>query len=228
MRHRKAGTKLNRNSSHRSAMFRNMVTSLIKHDRITTTDTKAKALRGMADRLITLAKRGDLHARRQAMSIVREKDVVHQLFETANERFGSISGGYTRVVKAGYRPGDAARMAIIELVTPDTTAKKKPAKKKKAAKEKAPTPPAAVTSDVSASETAAVEDAASPTEDAAAISADATDAVPEAEDSTGDAVETEDADAAVAAAPQDEAEAAPAAEETAPVTPAEEDTTEKK
>jgi large subunit ribosomal protein L17 len=207
-------------------MFRNMVTSLIKYDRITTTDTKAKALRGMADRLITLAKRGDLHARRQAMSIVREKDVVHKLFETANERFGAISGGYTRVVKAGFRPGDAARMAIIELVTPDTTAKKKPAKKKKAAKEKAPAPLAAAATDASAPETTAAEETAAPTSDAVDVSADTPDAEPEVEAIAGDPA-AEEADAAVAAAPQEEADAAPAAEETAPATP-EDDTTEKK
>jgi large subunit ribosomal protein L17 len=130
-------------------MYRNMVTSLIKHDRITTTDAKAKALRSMADHLITLAKRGDLHARRQAMAIVTEKDVVHKLFETAKARFGAVSGGYTRVVKVGFRPGDAAMMSIIEFVTPEAAAKKKPAKKKKAAKKTAAatTAPAAVSAE---------------------------------------------------------------------------------
>ncbi len=129
MRHRKSGRKLNRNSSHRNAMFRNMVTSLFKHDSIKTTDAKAKELRSLADHIVTLAKRGDLHARRQAMSIVREKDVVHKLFEEAGERFGSVSGGYTRIVKLGYRRGDAAPVSIIELVTPGT--EKKKGKKKK-------------------------------------------------------------------------------------------------
>ena len=108
MRHRKAGLKLNRTPSHRNAMFRNMVTSLLKHDRIRTTGAKAMELRRWADHIITLAKRGDLHARRQALAIVREKDVVHKLFENAAERFGATSGGYTRVVKLGRRPGDAA------------------------------------------------------------------------------------------------------------------------
>jgi large subunit ribosomal protein L17 len=130
MRHRKSTVKLNRNSSHRKAMFRNMVTSLFKHDRIQTTDVKAKALRSWADHLVTLAKRGDLHARRQALSIVREKDVVHKLFEEANERYGSIPGGYTRIVKVGHRRGDAALMSIIELVKPAKETKKKPSKKK--------------------------------------------------------------------------------------------------
>ena len=89
MRHRKAGLKLNRTSIHRNAMFRNIVTSLFKHDRIRTTDAKAKELRRWADKMVTLAKRGDLHARRQALSIVREKEVVHKLFDEAAERFGS-------------------------------------------------------------------------------------------------------------------------------------------
>ncbi len=137
MRHRKAGLKLNRTASHRNAMFRNMVTSLFKHDRIRTTGAKAKELRRWADHIITLAKRGDLHARRQALAIVREKDVVHKLFENAAERFGAIAGGYTRVVKLGRRPGDAAPVSLIELVVSQDTKKKK-AKKKKAKAEAAP------------------------------------------------------------------------------------------
>ena len=132
MRHRKAGKKLNRNSSHRNAMFRNMVTSLFKYDRIRTTDIKAKELRMLADHLVTLAKRGDLHARRQALSIVREKDVVHKLFEKAGERFGAIAGGYTRIVKVGRRQGDAAPMSIIELVSVKAEKPKKKSGKKKA------------------------------------------------------------------------------------------------
>ncbi len=128
MRHRKSGVKLNRTTSHRQAMFRNMVTSLLKHDRITTTDAKAKELRRWADHIVTLAKRGDLHARRMAMSIVREKDVVHKIFEEATERFGSIHGGYTRIVKIGRRSGDAAPLTLVEMTNPDD---KKPTKMKK-------------------------------------------------------------------------------------------------
>ena len=128
MRHRKSGVKLNRTTSHRQAMFRNMVTSLLKHDRIKTTDAKAKELRRWADHIVTLAKRGDLHARRMAMSIVREKDVVHKIFEEAPERFGSINGGYTRIVKIGRRPGDAAAMTLVELVSSDVA---KPTQTKK-------------------------------------------------------------------------------------------------
>lgn len=130
MRHRKAGLKLNRTSSHRNAMFRNMVTSLFKHERIRTTDTKAKGLRSWADHLITLAKRGDLHARRQALSIIREKNVVYKLFDEAAERFGSIFGGYTRIIKMGIRPGDAAPVSMIELVNTENSKKKKTKDKK--------------------------------------------------------------------------------------------------
>ncbi len=128
MRHRKSGVKLGRTSSHRQAMFRNMVTSLLKHQRIRTTDVKAKELRRWADHIVTLAKRGDLHARRQALSIVREKAVVHKLFEEAPQRFGAVSGGYTRIIKMGRRAGDAAPMSLIELVRP-VAGGGKPAKK---------------------------------------------------------------------------------------------------
>src|SRR5210317_2304574 len=130
MRHRKAGLKLNRTPSHRNAMFRNMVTSLLKHERIRTTGARAKEIRRWADHLITLAKRGDLHARRQALAIVREKEVVHKLFEQADERFGAVSGGYTRVIKLGRRPGDAAPMSVVELIILEATKKKKTKKKK--------------------------------------------------------------------------------------------------
>lgn len=133
MRHRKASLKLNRTSSHREAMFRNMVTSLFKHDRIKTTDVKAKELRRWADNLITLAKRNDVHARRQALSILREKEVVHKLFAEANEKYGARSGGYTRIVKMGRRPGDASPISMVELIFSEDDKKKK-TKKKKVAK----------------------------------------------------------------------------------------------
>jgi large subunit ribosomal protein L17 len=136
MRHRKAGVKLNRTTSHRQAMFRNMVTSLLKHDRIQTTDVKAKELRRWVDHIITLAKRGDLHARRQAMAIVREKNVVHKLFEEAEQRFGKVNGGYSRIVKIGRRPGDAAPISLIELIATEAKPKKS---KKKGAEPKAKT-----------------------------------------------------------------------------------------
>lgn len=146
MRHRSAGIKLNRTSSHRKAMFRNMVTSLFKHERIRTTDTKAKEIRRWADKLVTLAKRGDLHARRQALAIINEKDVVHKLFEEAPKRFGEVNGGYTRVVKVGFRPGDAAPISMVELVTPEV--KKKKTRRKKKAKKAAPTSAAVPTVEV--------------------------------------------------------------------------------
>lgn len=137
MRHRKAVLKLNKTPSHRKAMFRNMVTSLFKYERIQTTGAKAKEVRRWADNLITLAKRGDLHARRQALAIMQEKDVVHKLFEHAAERYGSVSGGYTRIVKLGHRPGDAAPVSLVELVFSQDTKKKK-TKKKKAKADAAP------------------------------------------------------------------------------------------
>jgi large subunit ribosomal protein L17 len=138
MRHRKAGVKLNRTTSHRQAMFRNMVTSLFKYDRIRTTDAKAKELRRWADNMVTLAKRGDLHARRQALAVIREKAVVHKLFEEAPERYGDINGGYTRIVKLARRPGDAAPVSMIELVVAEKDKKK--ATKKPKAKDQATSP----------------------------------------------------------------------------------------
>jgi large subunit ribosomal protein L17 len=135
-------------------MFRNMVTSLFKHEQIRTTDTKAKELRRWVDQLVTLAKRGDLHARRQAMAIIREKDVVHKLFAEAPERFADVNGGYTRVVKIGTRPGDAAAVSLVQLVSPELKKKKKPRRKKKAAPSAATTA-ATVTKDASATEAAA-------------------------------------------------------------------------
>ena len=131
MRHQKAGNKFNRTGSHRNAMFRNMVTSLFTYGKIRTTDAKAKELRRWADRIITLAKRGDLHARRQALAIVRSKGVVHKLFEEAAERFGNRSGGYTRIIKIGRRTGDSAPISLIEFVGPEEKKKKKKTKTSK-------------------------------------------------------------------------------------------------
>ena len=116
MRHRKVGRKLSRTSAHRSALMRNMVTSLLEHERIETTDAKAKALRGLADKMITLGKRGDLHARRQALSRVKDRALVAKLFSILADRYKERSGGYTRVIKVGNRVGAAAPVPIIELV----------------------------------------------------------------------------------------------------------------
>jgi len=123
MRHRMSGRKLNRTSSHRKAMFANMAAALIKHEQITTTLPKAKEMRGITDRLITLGKRGDLHARRQALSTLRDVALVDKLFTTLAERYAERPGGYTRVMKAGYRYGDSAPIGIIELVERDEDAK---------------------------------------------------------------------------------------------------------
>ena len=116
MRHRKSGRKLGRTTSHREAMFRNMVTSLFEHERIVTTTPKAKEARRLADKMITLAKKGDLHARRQALSFIRSKDVVAKLFDVIQLKFVDRNGGYTRIIQTGVRQGDAAAMAILELV----------------------------------------------------------------------------------------------------------------
>jgi large subunit ribosomal protein L17 len=140
MRHQKAGTKFNRTGSHRDAMFRNMVTSLFAYGKIRTTDAKAKELRRWADKIITLAKRGDLHARRQALSVVRSKEVVHKLFEEVSSRFGKRAGGYTRVIKIGRRTGDGAPISLVEFVGPEEKKEKKKKKKTKAAKKATPKP----------------------------------------------------------------------------------------
>lgn len=116
MRHKKAGRRLGRTTPHRKAMMRNMVTSLLEHERIVTTTPKAKELRKLADQMITLAKRGDLHARRQALSVIRDKKVVDKLFSQLRDEYMDRNGGYTRILRTGNRNGDAAAMAIIELV----------------------------------------------------------------------------------------------------------------
>lgn len=116
MRHNSAGRRLGRKTSHRIAMFRNMVTSLLNHGKITTTDAKAKEIRVVAERMITLGKRGDLHAMRLAASVIREKDVVAKLFSTIAPRYKERAGGYTRIIKLGVRQGDAAPLSLIELV----------------------------------------------------------------------------------------------------------------
>ncbi len=123
MRHGMAGRKLNVTSTHRQAMFRNMAVALIKHEQITTTLPKAKELRPVAEKLITLGKRGGLHARRLAHAQLRDEVIVAKLFGTLAERYRGRAGGYCRVLKAGMRHGDAADMAVIELVERDVAAK---------------------------------------------------------------------------------------------------------
>ena len=123
MRHGQTQRKLGRKSQHRTAMFANMAAALIKHEQISTTLPKAKELRPIVEKLVTLGKRGDLHARRQAISTVRDETQVKKLFSTLAERYKTRKGGYTRVLKAGFRHGDMAAMAIIEFVDRDVSAK---------------------------------------------------------------------------------------------------------
>ena len=123
MRHGFYGRRFNRSASHRKAMFANMAASLIKHEQIKTTLPKAKDLRRVVDRLITLGKRGDLHARRQALAVLRDTEITAKLFEDLADRYKERNGGYSRVLKAGFRYGDMAPMAIIELVDRDPDAK---------------------------------------------------------------------------------------------------------
>lgn len=123
MRHHRAGRKLNRTASHRRALFANMAAALIKHEQIVTTLPKAKELRRVADRLITLAKRGNLHSRRLAVARVRDEVMVKKLFDILGPRYAERSGGYTRVLRAGYRYGDSAPMAVIEFIDRDLEAR---------------------------------------------------------------------------------------------------------
>jgi large subunit ribosomal protein L17 len=129
MRHQKSGRKLNRSASHRWALMRNLITALLRDEKIKTTDPKAKELRRWAERVITLGKTGSLHARRQVLAIVQDKAVVRKLFETIAPRFQDRPGGYTRIVKIGIRRGDAAPVSIIELVGGEASAAQKPGRR---------------------------------------------------------------------------------------------------
>ena len=125
MRHRKDGYKLGRRTNHRWALFRNLLVALFRHERITTTEAKAKAVRGLADEMITLAKRETLHARRQVLAMVPDDEVVRKMFDTIAARFADRNGGYTRIIHAGTRPGDGAPTVLLELVDrPETPADK--------------------------------------------------------------------------------------------------------
>jgi large subunit ribosomal protein L17 len=130
MRHQNQGRKLNRTSAHRKALFRNLVLSLVKHERIKTTDAKAKELRRYADRMVTLGKRGDLSARRLAFAFMQSRDAVKKLFDEIAPRFKERNGGYTRVVKFGFRRGDAAPLSIIEFTDFSDNSQPKPRKKR--------------------------------------------------------------------------------------------------
>ena len=123
MRHNISGRKLNRTSSHRKAMFSNMVNALIKHEQITTTLPKAKELRPIIEKMVTLSRKNDLHSRRQAISKLQDNDMVKKLFEVLGPRYAERTGGYTRIIKAGFRYGDSTPMAVIEFVDRDKDAK---------------------------------------------------------------------------------------------------------
>ena len=123
MRHRQSGRKLNRTSSHRKSLFKNMAQALLKHEQIVTTLPKAKELKRVVEKLITLGKKGNLHSRRLAFNQIRDRDMVSKLFHSLAKRYSDRKGGYTRVLKAGFRYGDAAPMALIELIDRDENAK---------------------------------------------------------------------------------------------------------
>ena len=136
MRHGRAGFKLGRVTAHRWALFRNLLVALFRHDRITTTVAKAKAIRGLADHMVTLAKRDNLHARRQVLEMVPDPVVVKRLFDSVAARSADRNGGYTRIIRAGTRPGDAAPLAILELVDRPEAPKEKTKKDAKAEKKR--------------------------------------------------------------------------------------------
>jgi large subunit ribosomal protein L17 len=136
MRHGRANYKLGRVTQHRWALFRNLLVALFRHERIMTTEAKAKAVRGMADQMVTLAKRENLHAKRQVLAMVPDETVVKKLFDTIAARFSDRNGGYTRIIHAGTRPGDRASMVVLELVDRPEVPKEK--SKKDAKAEKAP------------------------------------------------------------------------------------------
>src|SRR6266571_5110868 len=170
MRHNKSGRRLGRTTSHRIAMFRNMVTSFLNHEKITTTDAKAKELRSIAEKMITLGKKGDLHAMRQAASYIRDKQVVTKLFSTIAPRYKERNGGYTRIIKLGIRPGDNSPLSVIELVEEELQkkAEAKPAAKKAAPKKAGKTVAAetACGEAVAAAPAKAAKSKAKPAEDA--------------------------------------------------------------
>ena len=200
MRHMKSGKRLGRNTSHRKAMMRNMVTSFFDHEKITTTDARSKELRKMAEKLITIALRGDLHSRRLVMQLVRDKKIVAKLFDTIAPRYTERPGGYTRIIKLGHRSGDNASLSVIELVEEEFTAKPK---KKKAPAKKAAKPVEPVVEETPVEEEAPAEEA--PAEEAPAEEAPA-------EEAPAEEAPAEEAPAEEAPAEEAPAEEAPAEE----------------
>jgi len=196
MRHQRAGKKLGRDAAHRKALYSNLTGALIEHGRIKTTVTKAKAVKPVAEQMITLARRGDLHARRQAVAFLRSKDVVHKLFTEVGPRFKDRPGGYSRIVKIGPRPGDAAEMAYLELVEAEVVARPRRGRPAAPPAAAAAAVPAAAAEEPPVTEEELVEDPTEPDEAAFA------EGDPSAEDEAVPAADDE-------AAPTGEAEAAP-------------------
>ena len=208
MRHMKRGRKLNRTNSHRKAMFRNMVTSLMRHERIVTTLAKGKELRGVADRVITYAKKGSLHHRRLAACLINDREVLSTVFDSYAERYAERAGGYTRIMKLGWRHGDAAPMAIIELMPEGSGGSKK--KRRRTKKADAPAVAAEVTSKESFETDAPAEAAADVVvEEAAADVVEEAAADVVVEEAAAEVVEAEvtDEPAAEAVAEEDASEA---------------------
>ena len=185
MRHQRVGKKLGRDSSHRRALYANLAGALIEHGRIKTTVTKAKAVKPIAEQMITLGRRGDLHARRQATAFLRSRDVVHKLFAEVAPRFKDRPGGYARIIKIGPRAGDAAEMAYLELVEEELAPKVRPAVAEAAAVEASPVEAAPEAEEVSDTEAAETSDEAEvPVSDTSDVAEEPVDA--EAPDGDGD------------------------------------------
>jgi len=185
VRHQRAGKKLGRDSAHRKALYSNLAGALIEHGRIKTTVTKAKAVKPIAEQMITLGRRGDLHARRQATAFLRSRDVVHKLFAEVAPRFKDRPGGYARIIKIGPRAGDAAEMAYLELVEEELAPKVRPAVAEAAAVEASPVEAAPEAEEVSDTEAAETSDEAEvPVSDTSDVAEEPVDA--EAPDGDGD------------------------------------------
>ena len=187
------GPRLGSGPAHQKLLLANLATSLFEHGRITTTEAKARRLRPVAEKLITFAKRGDLHARRQVLTVVRDKSVVHTLFTEIGPSFAERSGGYTRITKLGPRKGDAAPMAVIELVT-EETGTSRPRRRRRSAAPAAAAPPAAETAEVTEeAEGETAEEAVAPEAEAEQPEAEATEA-PADEAATEEAAEDREAE----------------------------------
>jgi large subunit ribosomal protein L17 len=202
VRHQRAGKKLGRDSAHRKALYANLAGSLIEHGRIKTTVTKAKAVKPIAEQMITLGRRGDLHARRQATAFLRSRDVVHHLFAVVAPRFENRPGGYTRIVKIGPRPGDAADMAYLELV--DEPVRERPARAAAAPAAEAAPAEAAVPAEPAEAEVEAPETEAEAIEEPVA---EAEEPAEEAEESAEEPAAEAEADEPAADEPQPDAPA---------------------